>query len=324
MVKISKKFGAYTGMFFVVFVWGAAPMLMVYLNKVYSPVLRTCFIEALLLVTYLLMSGKNIKKFNMDYIKVGIPTGIFLALANLTQKIGLLYTTPSRYAFLENLSCVSVPVLMYILVKKKPSTTTVIASVMCLVSAFVLNGVSFNGGSWGIGEILCATSGILYGFNIAGTSVYAKKLYTPLYLATQSIMGFSVSLILTFVLNSTYITTSSGLSGPVEKIMFSFKPSDIILLVLCALVVNAFCWVIRTYSMKYIDACVVAIIMPFSAVITSVLSVIMGSDTLNSNLVIGGILGLVAIFLSGVEDGFSKKTRSEEVYEIKEESYEVE
>ncbi len=307
MVNTNKKIGAYTGMFFVVFVWGIAPILTVHLNKLYSPVLRTCFIEALLLVTYLLISGKNIKKFNLDYIKVGIPTGIFLALANLTQKIGLLYTTPSRYAFLENLSCVSVPVLMYILVKKKPSTTTIIASVICLVSAFVLNGVSFSGGSWGIGEILCATSGILYGFNIAGTSVYAKKLYTPLYLATQSIMGFSVSLILTFILNSTYITTSSGLSVPVEKIMFSFKPSDIILLVLFALVVNAFCWIIRTYSMKHIDACVVAIIMPFSAVITSVLSVLTGNDTLNFNLIVGGVLGLVAIFLSGIEDRFVKK-----------------
>lgn len=317
MVSVNKKIGAYIGMFFVVFVWGVAPLLMVHLNKVYSPVLRTCFIEALLLVTYLLISGKNIKKFNMDYLKIGIPTGIFLALANLTQKIGLLYTTPSRYAFLENLSCVSVPVLMYILVKKKPSTTTIIASVICLVSAFVLNGVSFSGGSWGIGEILCAASGILYGFNIAGTSVYAKKLYTPLYLATQSIMGFSISLILTFILNNTYITTSSGLSVPVEKIMFSFKPSDIILLVLCVLVINAFCWIIRTYSMKYIDACVVAIIMPFSAVITSVLSVVTGNDTLNFNLVVGGILGLVAIFLSGIEDGFSKKAKSEEINEIR-------
>ena len=317
MWKTSKKFGAYVGMLFVVFVWGVAPLLMVHLNKIYSPVMRTCFVEAVLFVTYLLIAGKNIKKFNMDYIKVGIPTGIFLALANLTQKIGLLYTTPARYAFLENLSCISVPVLMYILIKKKPSVTTVLASVICLVSAFVLNGISFSDGSWGIGEILCAASGILYGFNIAGTGAFAKKLYTPLYLATQSVMGFLISFILSLTLNNTYITTSTGLRIPVEKIMFSFKPEDIIFLVTVALVVSAFCWIIRTYSMKYIDACVVAVIMPFSAVITSVLSVLTGNDTLNFNLVMGGILGLVAIFLSGIEDGFSKKAKSEEINEIR-------
>ncbi|MBQ7076259.1 MAG: EamA family transporter, partial [Clostridia bacterium] len=220
------------------------------------------------------------------------PTGIFMALANLCQKIGLLYTTPAKYAFLENLSCITVPVLMYILVKKKPKISTLAGSILCLLSALVLNGTTLGGQGFGIGEILCAIAGLLYGFNIAGTGVYAKNLNVPLYLATQAVTGFIVSLISTVVFDFT----------SVEKIVFSIKPVHIIFAIAVTLIVSALCWIIRTNSMKHIDACIVAVIMPFSAVITSIVSVISGKDTLNINLIFGGFLGLLAIFLSSYED----------------------
>ena len=69
---------------------------------------------------------------------------------------------------------------------------------------------------------------------------------------------------------------------------------------------SAICWIMRTDAMKHIDACIVAVITPFSAVITGVLSVLVGTDTLNLKLVLGSILGLIAIFLSSFEDIFKK------------------
>ncbi len=67
---------------------------------------------------------------------MGIPTGLISAAASILQKAGLLYTTPARYAFLENLSC--------------------------LVGCFVLAGGYGDVGGFGIGEILCALAAILY------------------------------------------------------------------------------------------------------------------------------------------------------------------
>lgn len=294
----NKKTISYLGLFFVVFVWGCSPLLTLELYKYYSPTIRICFSELILLAAYILISKKHIKKFSSEYLKIGIPTGFFLALANISQKIGLMYTTPARYAFLENLSCITVPILVFLLVKKKQSVTTWIASTICLISAFVLNGVSFSGSSWGIGEILCAVSGLLYGFNIAGTGIYANKLHAPLYLATQCIVGFTVSLIFSLVLNFLDFTGS----GPIEKIVFSFNPVHLAFAVIVALVSSALCWTIRTNAMKHIDATIVAVIMPFSAVITSILSVLSGKDTLNYNLIVGGALGLLAIFMSSYDD----------------------
>ena len=305
MKNTNQKTMSYIGLIFVIFIWGCSPLVTLHLYKFYSPTIRVCFSEFVSVIAFLIISGKHIKEFNFDYIKVGVPTGFFLSLANITQKIGLVYTTPARYAFLENLSCISVPVLMFILVKKKPKPITAVACLVCLLSTFVLNDVSLTDSSWGIGEILCAISGLLYGFNIAGTGIYAKKLKVTLYLAVQSTTGFLISLITSVALNS---LTSSATNEPIEKIMFSFNPAHIIFLIVFVLVSSALCWIVRTNALKHIDARIVAVISPFSAVITGILSVLAGTDILDINLALGCGLGLLAIFMSSYEDIFRKSS----------------
>lgn len=304
MTNISKKAISYIGLFFVVLMWGSSPLLTLQLYKFYSPTIRVCFADMILVITYIILSRNHIKEFNLNYIKIGVTTGFFLSLANISQKIGLLYTTPARYAFLENLSCITVPVLMYILAKKKPKITTIAASFLCLMSAFILNGMSFSDSTCGIGEILCGISGLLYGFNIAGTGIYAKKLNTTLYLATQSLTSFFISSISAVLFNFMTLPSNTAIQKPIEQIIFSLNPIHILSVILLTLICSALCWTIRTNAMKHIDASVVAIIMPFSAVITSVLSVFLGTDTFDTNLILGAILGLLAIFLSNFENIF--------------------
>ena len=302
MFGLSKKTVSYMGLLFVVLVWGTAPLVTLYFYKYYSPSIRLFFSEVILFVAYLIMSIKHLDKFNMQYIKAGVPTGLFLALANVTQKIGLMYTTPARYAFLENLSCITVPIVMYFLIKKKPNFTTILACILCLTGVGVLNGVSFSNGSWGIGEILCAFAGLLYGFNIAGTGVFAKKLYAPLYLAVQAAVGMLISLAFSLALNFIRFPSASGTLVPIEKIYFSFDYRHIIFTIIYVVIVNALCWVIRTNSMKHIEASTVSIIMPFSAVVTATLSVVAGNDVFNFNLLVGGVIVIASIIISSFGD----------------------
>lgn len=310
MKVLNNKTISYLGLLFVVFIWGCAPLLTLHLYKYYSPTIRLCFSELVLFVMYALLSKKCVKRFNIDYIKVGVPTGVFLVAANICQKIGLMYTTPARYAFLENLSCITVPIIMYFLTKKKPGTTTIISCFVCLASVFALNGMSFDGNSWGVGEILCAVAGLLYGFNIAGTGVYARKLIAPMYLAVQSAIGFVVTFIFSLVLNNVTVVSDNGIIKSIEEIEFSFKPEHIALVIIITVVSSALCWIIRTNSMKHIDASIVAIIMPFSAVVTGVLSVVVGKDCLDMNLILGSVLGVLAIFLSTYDDIFKRKLKN--------------
>mgnify|MGYP003323949934 CR=1 FL=1 len=96
----------------------------------------------------------------------------------------------------------------------------------------------------------------------------------------------------------TYNITVNG--QIMEPARFTWGIYPIVFIVIFALITNALCWTVRTNALKKIDASVVAVIMPFSAVITAIASVIIGTDKVTLNLVLGGILCLAAAILSDI------------------------
>ena len=294
----NKKWLAYFMLFIVLFIWGASPPLNALLNEDYSPAFRFSIVSLISAIGITVICCKKLKLLNLDYIKTAVPTGSFLAIASLLQKIGLLYTTPTRYAFLENLSCVVVPILLFIATKKKPSILTVLSCLLCLLGSFVLTGmISGQEGGFGIGELLCSLAGLLYGINIAYTGIRIKKFDTSLYLFVQLWTGFFVSLFSALLLS---VIKYNG--APIEAIRFSFYGPYILLIVALALISNVLCWVLRTYAMKFVNPTVVSVIMPFSAVVTGGISLMWGMDTFSLEFLFGGLISLVAIILSGIAD----------------------
>ncbi|MBO7376955.1 MAG: hypothetical protein J6V01_07635, partial [Clostridia bacterium] len=59
-------------------------------------------------------------------------------------------------------------------------------------------------------------------------------------------------------------------------------------------------WIIRTESMKHVSASSVAVIMPFSSVITGIAAVVSGKDVFSPFLLAGGALIVVSSVLSGI------------------------
>ena len=297
--KLNKTYLAYAMIFLVIFIWGSSPPLNTYLNENYSAALRTAVVGVISALTLLFICWGRLKKLNASYFILAIPTGICVALASVLQKIGLYYTTPTTYAFLENLSCVVVPVILLFVIKKKPSFLTIFSSILCLVGCFVLSGINLSSGdlSFGIGEILCALAGVLYGVNIAFTGAKIHRFDTLLYLmvqmATQAIAGILFA----------YLFSVININGaPIEAFRWSWDFTGLILIVVIALVSNVLCWFLRTYAMNFVNPTAVSVIMPFSAVITGIVSVIFGMDTISLEFILGGIISLGAVILSSIAD----------------------
>lgn len=288
----NKKALAYLGLIFVIFLWGCAPLITLYFYKFYSPTVRVTFGSLTSGLAMLLIAGKRIRLLGRRYLGLAIPTGVCLGLADISQKIGLQYTTPTNYAFLENLSVVTVPLVLFLLIRKKPAPLTLVAVVLCLTSSLVLTGVLTEGGGFGKGDILCAISGMLYGVNIAITGRYAKGVCVPLYL--------SIQLLTVSVLGAASTALLSALE--IEPYLFTFRLGTILLLVLFVLVSSTLGWLIRTAAMKEVDPTVVAVMMPFSSVVTVLVSVLLGKDTVTPSLAIGAVLGLAAIVISGLAE----------------------
>jgi len=279
----------YLGMVFVVLIWGIFPVLTKKLFTFYTPSLWDTAGSMIAVISLLILGRKKLKQLNWDYFKVAVPTGLFFSAACLTQKFGLTMTTPAMFAFLENLTCVFVPLLMLLFVKQKLTLPKILAALLCLAGVFALcsNGLTLR---FGPGEILCGLAGVFYAVNIAGTSAFGKKLDTGLYLLIQ----FSVHGIISAIYSILFV----------DVWKFSFAPQHLISLVSIVLISTVLCWMIRTACLKRLDPSFVAIIMPFSSVVTSVVSIWAGTDTLSAALVIGAILMFAAIMLSGLADSF--------------------
>ena len=290
---------SYIGIIAVIFIWGVIPLAKKefiggsYSASIYSAI--TTFSSACAL---LLLSAKKLKLLNRNYFKIAIPTGACVGCAVIFQALAYNFnTSPTNQAFLENLSCVTVPVILFIAIRKKPSVLTILASLICLCSSMVLAGVFVVGLHFSTADILNALAGLLYGVNIAVTGMYAKKyvasLYVMIQLFVQAIFSLSTALIFNFV--------SIG-GKPIDP--FIFTPN--VWLILCiagiGILSNAVCWTVRTTAMKHVSPNVVAVLMPFSAVVTGVFAIIAGQDSPSYSLLIGALLGLAASFISSASD----------------------
>lgn len=298
-VNLRRRVIAYCGIVFVILIWGLYPILTSDLLTFYSGGMFTFISSLVSAVALLLICIPKLKLIDRSYFKVAVPTGFFVGLANLLQKIGLQYTTPTQYAFLENLSCVVVPVLLFLFVRKKPSVLTVTASVLCLAGCFVLSGLDLSGGgvSFGKGEILCAFAGVMYGVNIAATGVYAKKLNAMLYVMIQMWVNVLVSGIIAAALGRIVINGSL-----IEPIVFSWDWKYLLEIALLVLSISTFGWIVRTEALKFVNASVVAVLMPFSAVVTGIVAVCVGKDTFTFHLLFGGLIILLSSILSSLAD----------------------
>lgn len=192
---------AYAALWFVVLVWGTAPLLNNYMVQNYSPSVSLFGHSLLSFLTLLLVNLKSLKEIDRKCVGIAVLTGVFNMLATLLQSIGLLYTTPANYAFLENLSCAVVPFALWILVRKRPTALNIITVVLCLVGVFILSGVDLRTFAFGKGDILCGVAGLLYGINIALTGVYAKDVKPGLFIMLQMLTTTVLSFGSIFLLN---------------------------------------------------------------------------------------------------------------------------
>lgn len=303
-LKNNAKFFAYIGIFAVILIWGLIPsMKKVLIGDSFSASVYTFITTFSSAVMLLLISIKSLKQLNRDYFKVAVPTGLCVGIAALAQALAYNFNaSPVNQAFLENLSCIVVPIILFFMIKKRPDAFTVVACILCMLSSAVLAGLFKNGASFHTADILNALAGVFYGINIAFTGIYAKKFITSLYVMIQLFIQSFFALGMAVAFNFIKVGGS-----PIDAFMLPKNLLLILLVVGIGIVTNSVCWTIRTKSMKHISPTVVAIFMPFSAVVTGLFAVILKQDTLSTSLVIGAVLGIAAGIISGLGDMDKKK-----------------
>lgn len=139
-----------------------------------------------------LVGCKNWKKLNKKYLWAGGITGVFLALAYITQTIGLQYTTPSKNAFLTTFYCILVPFFCWGVTKKAPDKFNLVAAVVCLTGIGLVSLGSDDIGFNFMGDGMTLICGIFYALQIVAVELWGKDMDVILYTAFQFFAAFII------------------------------------------------------------------------------------------------------------------------------------
>ena len=286
----------------VAIIWGLDPIVNRYLYQYYSASALSALSTLLSAMFFFLLSVRKLHLLNRSYLRIALPIGLINSLACLLQRIGLQYTTPARYSFLEHLSCVVVPVLMFLFFKKRPTPLQWIAGALCICGCLLLTGAGAEGGILGPGEILCALAGILFGVCIVATGIYAKELDINLFMMIHMSIYFITSVGMAVGLHT--VKTDGH---PIEPFTFSFNIRHLLIGILFGFLSVGICWLLRTEATRHVSPPIVASVMPFSAVVSGTVSVLAGFDQISSSFLLASAMIITAAILSGLSDTQKKK-----------------
>ena len=293
-----KKTIAFITLLIVVTLWGIAPVISktIFESDVYSPGILIAMRGLFSIIAMAIVINKGFKKVNKSYL-ICIPAGIILAAAYIFQFVGLKYTVPSKNAFLENISCITIPIFMFIFIREKPTWYSIVSALICVVGSLFLVGNGFDflhffkSGNI-LGDGLSAIGGLFFGLDIAFTKVFCKDKDPLIYVFLQLCVLTVVSFIYTFAFEGAVF----------HEMHFSIDWLPVLEVVFLGVICTAVCWVARAWAMKSIDAVTVSVLVPLSAVVASVLSIAFKMEEFTWNLLIGGLIILLSIAVSAIFD----------------------
>ena len=303
----NKRIIAFIVLLGVVVLWGMAPVASKAIfdaePPAYSPGMLIALRGLFSIVAMAIFINKGFKKINKSY-WICIPAGLILAAAYIFQFVGLKYTVPSKNTFLENISCITIPIFMFIFVREKPTWYSIVSALICVVGSLFLVGNGFDflhffkSGNI-LGDGLSAIGGLFFGLDIAFTKVFCKDKDPLIYVFLQLCVLTVVSFIYTFAFEGAVF----------HEMHFTIDWLPVLEVVFLGVICTAVCWVARAWAMKSIDAVTVSVLVPLSAVVASVLSIAFKMEEFTWNLLIGGLIILLSIAGSAIFD-YRKECKS--------------
>jgi len=250
------------------------------------------FIVATILLC--LIFYKKLKLISKSVLWKGTVLGVILFIAFTVQTIGLEYTTPSKNAFLTAINVIIVPIIAYVIYKRKFDGFEMLAAILAVVG---IGFLSLQGSmTINVGDFLSLVSAIGFAFDI---------FYTNMFVKTEDALALTI---VQFFTASVLSITAVILLGEVPTVISTEGISAILYLgILCTTVA----YVCQNIGMQYADSTKSALILSTEALFGTIFSVIMLHEILTVRMIIGGILILVAIIVAEIKPTFKPQKRPE-------------
>lgn len=252
--------------------------------------MRFLFAGIILLFVYL----KDVKTIKLPTLKIGVSAGVMLFFGFYFQTLGQSTTTVSNSSFLTATNVVMVPFLVWFVTKKAPSTKFFVLAFTALIGIGVLTLDFATGFSFKAGDITVLCSAFCFAVHIAFIGIYAKNLSSKQMTFLQMITAGIIAFLFMIIFDRSAIDF--------DIIKAAFLPT-----LYLATFSSCICYYLQTTAQQYTTPSKAGIFMSMEGLFGSVFSVMLGIDTLTSNLAIGGTIILASVVLSEVDFSFMKK-----------------
>jgi len=214
--------------------------------------------------------------------------GFFLSVALLggfvLQTLGLRDTTPSNSAFITSLCVLLVPIIGFLIYRKRPAMQTVLGILLAILGlALILaDSSNFNLHSGDFLTLICA---FMFAFHILFLGRFVRTTnYRHLIFVKMTCCALLCS-ILAFVLESSYVIWDS---------YFTFY------LIVLGVFATAFAFFIQGWAQQYSNPNHTALIFSLEPVFATVFAFLILDQTLSAKEWVGGILILAGILVSEI------------------------
>ena len=230
----------------------------------------------------LIVFNKSIRQMTLFDFKAGLLMGITNFIAYYLQTDGLRFTTPAKNAFITTMYVALSPLLLWIFWHERPRRKTYFVIPLALIGMGILTNVTASGLALNYGDLLTLISSIFWALQLIFFGKIASKASSPWIIIfmiglIQGIAGWCVS-----------FTTETQTFAHIHWIQ------ALIPVALLAILVTFVAQGLQITAQKYTDATSAGLLLMLESFFASVLSVILGYDSLTHSLIIGGAILLLA------------------------------
>lgn len=236
-----------------------------------------------------LIFHKKLKMISKSVFWKGSILGAILFTAFALQTLGLEYTTPSKNAFLTAINVIIVPIIAYVIYKRRFDRFEITAALIAIIGiGFLSLQDSFT---INVGDMLSILCAIAFAFDIFYTNVFVKKEDA---LALTIVQFFAASILSWIgVVGLGEVPTSASTEGILTVVYLA---------VFCTLVA----YVCQNIGMQYADPTKSALILSTESIFGTLCSVLILNEILTGRMIFGCFLIFLAIVIAEVKPSIKK------------------
>ncbi len=230
---------------------------------------------------------KTIKReYKKGQWKVGAVLGFLLAGGNMLQSYGIEFTTPGKSAFITSSYVIWVPVLYWILTRKKMYVSVGVACVLSLIGIGILSLDFSEGFSMNYGDVITLISSMFFAMQIVVIGKYAKHMHPIVMAVLQCAFSGLFSAIL-FLGNGESFTV--------------FLSTDAAIAVgYLGVISTGIGFTVQVIGQRYVSSAKAGVLLSCESLFGAIFSVIVGYDVLSFRILLGGAIVFIAVILPDV------------------------